>query len=441
MLPSQVLAAGLLVTICGMAQRSWAMTPDASLADPRLRVPISLRELYLPVEELLGQTSERVRLPLHTVDHLRRRRHHVLCKARPISEVMAALADVTMTRPGTTRWVPGGVPPRSYTLRPDLLCQETERRLQRERSTELRSRIAQAVAAGSLSDEEHRNLSSTNPRLAHASPTMIRLVAEFSPGLWDAVLRGERQMIPYAQLTLRQQAIVRQTWRGVFSTTSTKASDGTRVVTGTFDGDRDYPLTKVEFRLSGIPQRPSLWVMMRHTLDGGSGAPNFLGLPGRVHPSLPKWLQDAIETEQTTWRKAHSPANTTDPVLQQRVTIQQQFVEPSDGKQRTTTLGGALLQIHEQTGIPILAHGDPGFDDYYRRSGGRMLHEPIENARVWEALQQVGERWRVTWEWKRGWILVRSLNVVLGERDGLDLTPIWLDQPKPKGETSPAPAR
>jgi hypothetical protein len=118
-----------------------------------------------------------------------------------------------------------------------------------------------------------------------------------------------------------------------------------------------------------------------------------------------------------------------EPALNVRVTIRSWYFQERGGDSRPDPrrLGcypdRAWHEIARQTGLPILAHSDPAWQDYYSRSSHVPSPVEMENVSLTEALDRLCRLWNMNWEFRRGWILVRSPRFPFALEGEVDLSP------------------
>jgi len=223
---------------------------------------------------------------------------------------------------------------------------------------------------------------------------------------------------------------VRGPLRGL--TSSRIAADGT--VVHRWDGNADYPISRLEAGFRGRPERPGFKVMIRVHAFGAMGCPNILRPPVlEEEDARPAWLREALrresDQEERAREEARGPRPPREPELLERVTVRRLARggegERQPGVPREAELADLLRQVAEQTDLSLAADYDPGFDDYYDRLWPQSLEKDLERVPVWQALDAIADRWGVDWEWRAGWLRVRSPRAPFALAGEVDLTPPW----------------
>jgi hypothetical protein len=316
------------------------------------------------------------------------------------------------------------------------------------RNREVTEQLRKALAMEAMSDEEVAALRQSEPRLAWAMKDyrpMYQLVVGLSADKLDQVLTGERVSLSFHQLNPERQAIVQALAKPIQYVASAPGPDGSYVPIERYDGTVDYPKSNLVVWLTGNPERPgvsgNIWVSP-HT---ATGSENLLypGLPNEE--DRPEWLRSVLAEEQRRQPRARRSKPPKDPDLLHKVTVRHKVKagpgERSPGQERRCDLADALRQVAEQSGPPLIADYDPGYQNYYERAWPVALTQDLVDVPVWEALDYAADLWHVKWERsKQGWLRVHRSRILYAEADGLDLSPPCEKKQAPApGGATPAP--
>jgi hypothetical protein len=419
------LAVGLIASAAGLG---FCSEPGSATGDPRLAKTVSLEASGRTLPAVLQELERQSDVELVCEAGLSHRRLQLLVRNRPLSEVLNQIAAFSGFGQGRCVWRPGGEGEPRYTLREDKASRDARELLRNRRDRDFMRRFRLAQAAAAMTPEELVKLRRNAPRLAHSPPrSNMRLLVGFPAAALRRVFNGQVLDVPYDDLSPAQQQIIRDKISRVRFTTSIASDDGPDRLVSTYDGSRDFPSSRLIVRLSGAPDRPGLSVRVRLTDKSGFGTPNILD-PWQPPPDeQPEWLREGLRREEQARlsRYVKSPAGG-DPALQPRVTIRRaQRVNLPDGRSimRYSNLPRCLKQLSEQTGLPIIAHYDPSFEDYYARTGLVPLKSDLSEVTVLEAMQRMSAHWDVGWDKEDGWLHVRSERVAYAEMDRLNLGP------------------
>ena len=227
-----------------------------------------------------------------------------------------------------------------------------------------------------------------------------------------------------------QDVVLKFVRRRTYTVSTSSKDDKESTVLYRYDGARDFRSSRLVVRLSGSPDRTGLFVSIQTGPQSSLTNPNVLYRPAPPPEEQPHWLRDALEKEDAVRRTRglKAPASE-DQDLKALVTIRRLLPIPagqrSVGAPRVCSLVECLEQLARQIHVPIIAHFDPCFGDYYDRSGLRDLRADLENVTAYEALKRMAANFDVTWDRQEGWIRVWSERTLYAEMDRMDLTPRW----------------
>lgn len=399
--------------------------PQASLLAQR----ISPKATSEPLGRLLTRLTQETGVELLAEEQLAGRRVVVLARERPLTDVMRQLGRFLGTPPGMATWERQSQKDRlAYRLSEDLASRNARRGVLEKRYQEVKSRFQEALAMADMTDTELAKLRARRPHLVARMPTYrgwFHLVGSLPPDQMERVFRGSPLQLGFSALSADQQEAVRGRVAKIQYARSYTTPAGEKRVE-TFDGTSEYPKSQLNVRLSGDPQRPGISAMIRVNPETATGHPNLLEPPAPSAGERPAWFDAAVANKPQTRSKRRAQPD--DPDLLRRVTVRRSVKipegEPDAGKDRSS-LTDALRQVAEQTGLPLIADYDPGFQDYYGRMWLNTLKEDLVAMPAGQALDRIAETWDVQWEKKDGWLRVRSPRAVWAALGEIDLSPPW----------------
>ncbi len=364
------------------------------------------------------------------------------------SELMQQLAAIASTAPGRCTWhatsIDGG---RAYVLREDSASRHarsvrTKADLER-RASQLDRDLVAALRLADTPTEQLEPLRADQPDLGTPSNAFrwgLRLLRSLSAEQVQALLGGVGIRLPYSDLREDQQEMLRHIVGDLRTSYTTRRRDGTPL-TLTWSSREDLPKSSVTYRFAGDPSRPGIMMLIPTIVGSEIGQPNLLR-PPRVPPDeQAEAMRRAVEARDRPVRQAREERRerlralaAKDPSLARPVSAQAVRDVPDPRKpgrrvQRHSDLVAVLEQLALAGQVSILGDYDPCWDDYYAwrdffEPGLRMkrtLRQDIRDVPLWEALEQVAEHFRVSWEKRGNLIRIRSPRVSFALADGIDL--------------------
>ncbi len=408
--------------LAGLTQREAAREVEAAGES------IRLREL---LTDLTRQTGVRLRAEPRLADAW----VAVRSEGSPLGELMSRLASLVATRPGTARWVRVRGKSGDYReLREDPSSRESRRALTTARNNSFRTRYREAMGIAGTPPGRRDFDRGTNFRVAASAEGysfLYRLAALAGERVPSGLMLQRTLSIPYEQLSEPMRAVFGKALVGSSYSSGKEHPDGRYEKRVSFDERKDMALTRLEFALYGLPERPGVSAFIVISRSVRLGCPNLLNPPIAPPEDQPEWLKRRLAREKDDLRSRRSgrrPEEPAEPRLSRRVTIPERTVlQTGNGapSARLTTPSEALAILSQRTGIPLVAHSDPGLLDYYGwQTNFRKLDRPLRDVKGAEALDTLCEAHLLTWQMVDGWLEIRSPRFPFALTREVDLTPV-----------------
>jgi hypothetical protein len=412
--------------------------------EARFNRPVSLSSTRVMVGDALRDLGNAAGVPLVTDQQLANRPFQLFVRRQTANAVMREVAEFLATPPGRCAWekvTQDGV--QTYRLREDARSRQERllllRRLRDRRRRQLETDLGSALHLAKLARDELTQVRGRHPELAYSVRSMrgtLGLLGSLPPERLNQVLTGQALNLPYTQMTQYQRRQL-HTMAGQRGMRHTIRPRGRPPIVLHWRAPEDLPRSVLTFRLAGSPDRPGIRVFLPTLPGAGVGWPDALHPPLPDEKAQPEWMRAALEPrrrERETRRRRHQENARQDADLRIKVTLRALRTLP-DGKngrgavQQPSDLSACLEQIADQARLSVLGDYDHCWDDYYSwqdfsRPGTRtktILQQDLKDVPVWEALDFLHDRCRVTWEKRGKFIHIRSPRVPYAELDGIDM--------------------
>jgi hypothetical protein len=437
---------GAIVATLALALQS---AGAASESRGRLDEPVTFSVTRVTLAEAVARLGEAAGVPLEVRGRgIAPRPVQLFIREQPLRPVMDEIARFAAEPPGACRWSAATVDGAAgYRLSEDqtsrLARERLHRRLFLERTRRLEASLRLAVQAARLSPEEWEAVRKRREDLAYwrslNRPALAILTGVPADGI-AALFSGRCILLHYQELDDAGKDAIHQIIGGLENGRLTAPIPGREPVVFDWIRERDLPRSRITFRLAGAPDRPGIWAFIPILPGGGWGDRNLIQPPARIDETEkhPPWLLKVVEKrkqEQEQSREEARKRARKDPDLQQKISVRSPVEVPDekDPKKkldRYCDLTMCLEQVAEESGLSILGDFDHCWDDYYSwtdpiRPGSRMrrsLDSPgFRDLPVWEVMESLAETFRITWQKRGRFLLVRSPRAPYAQIDGIDM--------------------
>ncbi len=370
------------------------------------------------VSQLASLSGARLRTGPRVSGH----RVFLYVQGRSLDEIRREVAADIPGLPGKSVWYRMG---ESLVLEEDIASYEARERaartIQQKRYRERAENLARFEAwTASIRDEDDRATRNTKKGLRK----YLQIFRALPPRQQKMALHGRPVEVPFGQISSTGQSLVRAE---VFN--HGRTSSGVQ-----WHGSRDYESVRVAIMPTGPLDRPRL----RETLmfgDSGGG----LTLLDMLRPPV-RHDQDGGYTyhgdrSAEDRARVRGPANrATIPALQRLIAI-----EDSPG----WNIERALLEVSSRSQLPLLG----GYDPCFRKRGaspmmiarpcwGRRPEKMPRQVPIWQVLDHIAQEFDLDWDFRRGWIRIRSPRTVLAWGGEVDVSPPTPEELRSLGENS-----
>jgi len=336
-----------------------------------------------PLGEVLPEAARQAGRTARCGPNSRDRRLFLFAQDRLFSEVVGALQAFLPEAPGRVLWFPDGA---GHTLDEDRASVEARERQARAHVERLAERRRAALArmrewAGQRPAEDSTGLRNYRRQ----QEQWLAVWDALPPAAREAALRGKGVLIPLAE-----------------------AGPGARRVAGEL-GARAH---SVEVRPTGPPERPSLTVVLVERNGGGAAAPDLLNEPRWSDADGPSYshLWGAYRDRPRGPRNAASHAP-----LRRSV--------PAPAVPMAWRVEEALEVLSKAAGRPLIGDYDPCYFVPTRPARRSVASEQLAGRPVWQALDIACREFDLDWDYRGGWLWVRSPRTVEAWAGILDLSP------------------
>jgi hypothetical protein len=332
------------------------------------------------------------------------RRVFLFVNDRPLGDVMKHLRLFIPVAPGTASWYRDGT---GVTFDEDLASKDARKAAARKRK-----RFAEAQRGTGYQEVR----AWAQPRigeqtaLAAGRKQARQYLGVFSGMPADqqqAALCGQHVRVSYAMLSPRARALIHELVGRVVA--GKEGSDTDR-----FDGRTDCPNVIVEVLPTGTPDRPGLTMRLRLCPSVGRSVRDIANPPAWNPAKGWDWTH---HYKDHTGRVRGPVGRASNPTLQRRITL-------AGGAGKSIEV--VLAEFGRESGLPVLGEYDPCFlTPYEREKNGRRELQPdqVTNVPLWQALDIVAKRFDLDWDYREGWIWIRSPRTLLSWSGEMDLSP------------------
>lgn len=390
--PVVVLIAALCV---GSLSIGWAAEPP-----PLPQIKGEPLGVWLPV------AGKKVGVPLASGPNARDRRLFLFPTGCKFEEVRAKLQDFVPFSPGTARWYADGS---VLTFDEDLVSKQTRLREAEEEVVQraARHRTARYTEVRNWARRDGPGEPPVMRQLRQRISAFLDVLDGFPPALRAAAFQGHRVEVPYALLTAAGQNAV----RGLLGRATLTVDGNPQPL---FDGKTDIPKVIVRALPAGTPDAPGLEV---HLQMHRVASKTMLDL---LHPRMPGGVggEDARGLMKEYAARERGPADRKElAALRNPITL-------TGGAD--STVEAVLAEFSSRSGLPIIGEYDPCFlhpADRTRTRQKFLLPKEVEDRPLWSALDVVAARFDLDWDFKNGWIEIRSPRTLRSFAGVLDLSP------------------
>lgn len=387
------------------------VTAAPALVERPSAAPVTVDLRGATIQEAVEELSSASGFPIRPGNNLPPIRIFLVAQNRPLPEVIARLKETVHYPPGQIFWFRSG----SGSIFDEDLASGRARRDWIKKVRQLKLREARKQAR-EVREWARAPVTAQEPAHAIYDKRKLTIIYEFFDSLpgrvQEDILVGLARRIPFAGLTPRQKQLI-------------LALDGS----GDLAGERKKKILKAAeasyamsfFPYTNVdPEQPAMQVVLQTTASGGAGEPDLLMKP-HYNKTGDKVYRYRYTTQQPrSIRRGPRDMEKIPPL--QRLT---DFFPKSD---LDKTAHHIFPAIAKAGGMPLIGDYDPcAYGGAFGTRSPRWVNwitPKSQKVRVWEAMEEACQQLDLFWDYRNGWLRVRSERAPYGWAGLMDLSPL-----------------